>query len=273
VHPVNLKVGGFNRALRSEELEPVAESLRVARDDLFDAVAWAGELEFPEREIETELVALGADGEYPIERGTLHSSIGEPIGPEHFERDYLESQVPHSTALHSHHRERGAYVVGPIARYGLFSDLLPVPVREAARSAGLGAVCRNPFKSIVVRCVEMLFAADEALRLIESYEPPPPTPDLELGPAAVGSGWSEAPRGMLWHRYSLAEGGRIREARIVAPTSQNQAAIEADLRELVQANLDLPDADLQWRCEQAVRNYDPCISCSTHFLRLSIDRG
>ncbi len=273
VHPVNLKIGGFNRPLRPEELEPVAESLRVAREDLFEAVAWAGELDFPDREIETEFVALGVDGEYPIERGMLHSSAAGPIGPEQFELDYLESQVPHSTALHSHHRERGTYIVGPLARYGLFSDRLPAPVLDAARSAGLGPVCRNPFQSIVVRCVEMLFAADEALRLIGSYEPPEATPDLSSGSPATGSGWSEAPRGMLWHRYALEQGGRIREAQIVAPTSQNQAAIETDLGDLVEDNLDLSDADLQWRCEQAVRNYDPCISCSTHFLRLRMDRG
>ncbi len=126
--------------------------------------------------------------------------------------------------------------------------------------------------TIVIRSVEMLYAADEALRLLAAYEPPDP-PSVEVEPAdAAGSGWTEAPRGMLWHRYELGADGRIRAARIVPPTSQNQASIENDLRGFVQANLDLPDAELRWRCEQAVRNYDPCISCSTHFLRLEIDR-
>ncbi len=203
VHPVNLKVGGFHRALRRAELEPVAEALRVAREDLVTTLAWAGELDFPEHEIDAELVALGVDGEYPIERGELHSSAAGPIGPERFESEYVETHVRHSTALHSHHRERGSYVVGPLARYGLFSDRLPAPVREAARAAGLGPVCRNPFQSIVVRCVEMLFAADESLRLIADYEPPEPAPDPGAWPEGTGSGWSEAPRGMLWHRYEL----------------------------------------------------------------------
>ena len=272
VHPVNIKVGGFHRPLRREELAPVAEILRRAREELIEAVAWAGGLPFPERRIETELVALGDGDRYPLEAGVLRSSVGEPIGPARFEDDYLEEHVAHSTALHSRHRQRGNYIVGPLARYGLCFDQLSPVAQEAARSAGLEQVCRNPFQSIVVRCVEMLYAADEALRLIDSYEEPPPTPALKPRVAA-GSGWSEAPRGMLWHRYELDADGRITSARIVPPTSQNQAAIEDDLRGLVQENLDLADDQLQWRCEQAVRNYDPCISCSTHFLRLRIDRA
>ena len=272
VHPINLKVGGFHRALRAEELRPVAESLRSAREELVEAVAWAGGLSFPERRIETEFAALGNGDGYPIEGGALHSSAAGPIGPEQFEHDYLESQVPHSTALHSSHRERGHYIVGPLARYGLGFDRLPPLAQEAALGAGLDRVCRNPFQSIVVRCVEMLFAADEALRLIDAYEPPPPAPPLEPA-AAAGCGWSEAPRGMLWHRYEIDREGLIVSARIVPPTSQNQAAIEDDLRGFVEANLGLGDEQLQWQCEQAVRNYDPCISCSTHFLKLRIDRG
>jgi sulfhydrogenase subunit alpha len=271
VHPVNLKVGGFHRSLRAEELRGVTETLRRARDELVEAVAWAGGLPFPDRVLQTEYASLRTEDDYPMERGELYSSAGDPIGPDRFEDDYLESHVSHSTALHSRHRERGNYIVGPIARYSLNFDLLPAPIADVARSAGLGPICRNPFQSIVVRCVEMLYAADEALRLIDAYEPPPPAPPLEPRVAA-GSGWSEAPRGMLWHRYELDADGRISKARIVPPTSQNQAAIEDDLSGLVQASLDLPDDDLQWRCEQAVRNYDPCISCSTHFLRMEIDR-
>jgi coenzyme F420-reducing hydrogenase alpha subunit len=118
----------------------------------------------------------------------------------------------------------------------------------------------------------MLYAADEALHLISDYEVPEP-PAAEVTPVeAGGSGWTEAPRGMLWHRYELRSDGTIETARIVPPTSQNQAFIEEDLRGFVQEHLDLEDEDLRWRCEQAVRNYDPCISCSTHFLRLDIER-
>jgi coenzyme F420-reducing hydrogenase alpha subunit len=167
----------------------------------------------------------------------------------------------------------GTYFLGPMARYSLNSSQLSDLAREAAAEAGLGEECRNPFESIVVRAVEILYACDEALRLIASYEPPDP-PAVEMEPrASIGTGWSEAPRGMLWHRYRLEEDGSIAEARIVPPTSQNQARIEQDLLEFVRPRVELPDDRLQWECEQAIRNYDPCISCSTHFLKLDVDRA
>jgi coenzyme F420-reducing hydrogenase alpha subunit len=118
-----------------------------------------------------------------------------------------------------------------------------------------------------------VYAVEEALRLIAAYEPPDP-PAAEVPPrAGTGFGATEAPRGTLWHRYEIDAGGLITAARIVPPTSQNQAAIEADLRAFVQAHLDLDDAELTRRCEQAIRNYDPCISCATHFLDLTVERS
>jgi coenzyme F420-reducing hydrogenase alpha subunit len=272
VHPINLRVGGFYRAPERPELGPVAESLERAREDLLETVRWTGTLDFPERSLDTELVALRDGGAYPIERGRLVSTGGLEIGPGEFPDHVVEEQVPHSTALHARIRARGNYVLGPIARFALNHDRLSPLARDAAGEAGLEPSCRNPFRMIAIRSVEMLYAADEALRLIGAYEPPE-RPFVDAEPAtATGSGWSEAPRGMLWHRYEVDAGGRIRAATIVPPTSQNQASIENDLRGFVAANLDLPDDELQWRCEQAVRNYDPCISCSTHFLRLEIDR-
>jgi len=144
--------------------------------------------------------------------------------------------------------------------------------QEAAREAGLGPVCRNPFQSIVVRGVELLYACDEALRLIDVYEPPEEAA-VEVRPrAATGFGCTEAPRGILYHRYRIAEDGSILDAKIVPPTSQNQGSIEDDLRRFVTQNIDLPQEDLTWQCEQAIRNYDPCISCATHFLKLQVER-
>jgi sulfhydrogenase subunit alpha len=272
VHPINVRVGGFYRAPAPAELGPVAEALKLAREDLLETVRWAGSLEFPERALDAELASLRNGAAYPIERGRLVSTRGLEIGAGEFPDHVVEEQVPHSTALHARIRDRGNYVLGPIARFALNHDRLSPLAREAAREAGLEPSCRNPFQMIVIRSVEMLYAADEALRLIGAYEPPDP-PFVEPQPAnATGSGWTEAPRGMLWHRYEVGADNRIRAATIIPPTSQNQASIENDLRGFVQANLDLPDAELQWRCEQAVRNYDPCISCSTHFLRLEIDR-
>jgi coenzyme F420-reducing hydrogenase alpha subunit len=159
-----------------------------------------------------------------------------------------------------------------LARYSLNHDALPLLAREAAREAGLGSECRNPFKSIIVRAVETVYACDEALRIIGAYVPPE-QPAVEVPRCAgTGSGATEAPRGLLYHRYRIDSEGTILEAKIVAPTSQNQKAIESDLWNLVPRSLELSHEQLTWRCEQAIRNYDPCISCSTHFLRLELDR-
>ena len=138
---------------------------------------------------------------------------------------------------------------------------------------GLGPVCTNPFRSIVVRVIEIVFACEEALRLIDSYERPA-VPYLDVEPRqAVGFGASEAPRGLLYHRYAIDGDGAITDAQIVPPTSQNQLSIEDDLRAYVVGRTRLSDQELQWQLEQAIRSYDPCISCATHFLELTVDRG
>jgi coenzyme F420-reducing hydrogenase alpha subunit len=181
--------------------------------------------------------------------------------------------VERSTALHARIRERGHYLCGPLARYSLNFDRLSPLAQQAAREAGLDSTCTNPYRSIVVRAVEVLYACDEALRIIAAYQEPE-HPAVAIAPqAATGFAATEAPRGLLWHRYRLDGDGSIAEARIVPPTSQNQASIEDDLRGFVSDFLDLPDDALRHRCEQTVRNYDPCISCATHFIRLEIDRG
>ena len=163
-------------------------------------------------------------------------------------------------------------MTGPLARYTLNSQWLPPLAAEAAAAAGLGPACRNPFQSIVVRAVEVVCAIEETLRLIDGYQQPD-RPFAETVPqAGTGHGVSEAPRGVLYHAYRLDADGMITGARIVPPTSQNQAAIQADLRDFVQARLDLDDERLTHDCEQAIRNYDPCISCAAHFLTLRLDR-
>ncbi len=273
VHPINVRVGGFWRAPARRDLRALAERLKVARELARETVGWAGTLDFPELERHYEFVALRHPDDYPLERGRLASSRGLDIGPAEYDEHFLEEQVPHSNALHSRLRERGSYLVGPLARYALNGERLSPLAREAAAEAGLEPVCRNPFRSILVRSVEILHALDEALRLIDGYEEPErPAVDVPAR-AGIGYGWTEAPRGMLWHSYRIDEEGTILEARIVPPTSQNQSTIEEDLHALVDRNVDLPDEPLRLRCEQAIRNFDPCISCATHFLSLEVDRG
>jgi coenzyme F420-reducing hydrogenase alpha subunit len=273
VHPINVRVGGFYRAPSARELRDLVDDLRRGRDEALETVRFVAGFEFPDFEQDYEFVALRHDDEYPFNEGRLVSSNGLDIEIDAFLEHFVEEQVQHSSALHCRLRRSGTYLVGPLARYSLNSDRLSPAAREAARDAGLGAVCRNPFRSIVVRAVELVYAFDEALRIIDVYEPPD-RPFVEVAPReAEGHGCTEAPRGILYHRYRISGDGSIVDARIVPPTSQNQAAVEDDLYHFVRRNHTLPDDELQWKCEQAIRNYDPCISCSTHFLKLHVDRG
>jgi sulfhydrogenase subunit alpha len=273
VHPINVRVGGFYRAPTRAELRSVVEPLQRARETALATVRWAAQLPFPDVEVAPELVALSEPGAYPIDLGRIVSDAGLDIAPAEFDEHFLEEQVEHSNALHARIRERGAYLTGPLARYAQSSAELSPLAREAASDAGLGAVVRNPFQSIVVRSVELVQACEEALAIIGAYEEPD-APAVEVVPRrAVGHGATEAPRGMLYHRYEIDDDGSILDARIVPPTSQNQLVIEEDLRAVVERSLDLDDEALALRCEQAIRNHDPCISCATHFLKLTVDRG
>ncbi|MFH1340606.1 MAG: Ni/Fe hydrogenase subunit alpha [Pseudomonadota bacterium] len=272
IHPINVRVGGFYRAPRRRELAPLAEQLKWAREAARETVRWAAGLDFPDRERDYEFVALRHADEYPFNEGRIVSNRGLDIVPAAFDDHFEEIHVERSTALHARIRGRGSYLCGPLARYSLNFDRLSPLAQEAAREAGLGATCSNPYRSIVVRAVEVLYACDEALRIIDAYEEPD-QPAVAIEPrAGIGYAATEAPRGLLYHRYRLNADGTIAEARIVPPTSQNQASIEEDLTSFIGGFLHLPDEQLRHRCEQTVRNYDPCISCSAHFLRLQMDR-
>jgi sulfhydrogenase subunit alpha len=272
VHPINVKVGGWYRAPRKRELQPLVEKLERAREIALEAVRITAGFEFPDYEQDYELVALDEPDEYPIDRGRIASNRGLDIAVDDYEEHFVEEHVEWSNALHSRIIERGSYLCGPLARFALAADRLSPVAREAAREVGLEPAERNPFKSIVVRSVELVYAADEALRLIAEYEEPD-APAVDVEPrAGVGHGCTEAPRGILYHRYEIDDQGSIVSAKIVPPTSQNQRTIEEDLRGVVERSLDLPDDELTIRCEQTIRNYDPCISCATHFLTLDVER-
>jgi len=272
IHPVNVRTGGFYRAPSPESVAALAEPLRRARDAALDTVAWVAGFDYPDVEGDYRFVALRGGDRYPIESGWVGSSDGLDVSAAQFADLVVEEQVPRSTALQARLEGRDEYLTGPLARYALNEAVLPTIARQAASAAGLRSACRNPFRSIVVRSVELVFACDEALRLVASYEPPnPPSVDVSSH-AGTGTGATEAPRGLLFHRYELDEQGVILQARIVPPTSQNQLTIEADLRRVVQGGLALSDNELTWRCEHAVRNHDPCISCAAHFLDVAVTR-
>lgn len=272
IHPINVRLGGFYKAPSKRELAALVEPLQRAREAAIETVRWTAGFEFPEHEVDCEFVALSHQDDYAIERGRIRSDRGLDITAAEYTEHFEEEHVERSTALHSRLRERGTYLCGPLARFSLNHAQLSPLAQEMAREAGLGDTCRNPFTSIVVRSVELVYACDEALRLLDAYEQPDPAA-IEVNPrAGSGHGASEAPRGLLYHRYRVDAAGTILEAQIVPPTSQNQGAIEQDLSDVVQRHLDMDDERLRGLCEQTIRNYDPCISCATHFLRLEVIR-
>jgi len=272
VHPVNVRVGGFYRVPSRQEMAQLVAQLQTGRQTALESVRWSAQLPFPDFERDYEYVALHHPTEYPFNEGRLISNRQLNIAAREYEDHFVEEQVPYSSALHSILKQRGAYLVGPLARYNLNFERLSPLAQQTAMEVGLGTSCRNPFKSIIVRGIEVLYAFDEALRIIEQYETPEQAA-VELHPrAAVGYAITEAPRGILYHRYRLDDAGLIADAKIIPPTSQNQKSIEDDLRSYVAQVLELPEEQLTWQCEQAIRNHDPCISCATHFLKLHIER-
>jgi sulfhydrogenase subunit alpha len=271
VHPVGACVGGFTRVPTPAELKPLHAALTEIRDDAIACVRWVAGFDLPDHHGDIEFVALRHVDEYPFNEGRVVSSKGIDCHPDEFDDVFEEHQVPHSNALHAKVKGRGPYFVGPLARMNLNFERLGPAVMAVARATGIPWPNANPYTSIVARAVEILYAIEEALRIIDAYEPPT-APYTPFSPrAGIARAVTEAPRGSLYHVYETDEQGIIRFARIVPPTSQNQAQIEADLRALAPAILHRTLADATRLCETAIRNYDPCISCATHFLKLRVE--
>jgi len=291
VHPINVRVGGFYRVPRRDEITTLVEELKWARDAALDTVRWSATLPFPDFAGDYEFVALRHANEYPMNEGRLVSSRGLDIAAEEYPSHFEEYQVPHSNALQSKKvsgtfsaeafptghvsnqpkRFLTPYFVGPLARWNLNADRANPIVCDAAKSTGIPFPNTNPFTGIVVRSLEVLLAVDEALRIIDAYEPPA-RPAVEFQPCAgVGQAITEAPRGILYHRYETDSAGLIRDAVIIPPTSQNQLQMEHDLVRLAPQLVTLPDEEAALRAEHVIRNYDPCISCATHFLKLKVE--
>jgi sulfhydrogenase subunit alpha len=272
IHPISAAVGGFHKTPTKPQLLDLYDDLRWALDASVETVRWTAGLEFPDFEQDYEFVALRHPAEYALNEGRLVSNRGLDIDPAEYEDHFLEQHVKHSNALHSVVRGRGSYLVGPLARFNLNFDKLSPVALQVASDISLRPAVKNPFRSIIVRATELVFACEEALHIIHEYQQPA-APKIEVtNRAAVGQAVTEAPRGILYHRYALDENGMIIAAKIVPPTSQNQKRIEDDLRDYAAGLATWPVDEATWKCEQAIRNYDPCISCATHFLKLRIER-
>jgi coenzyme F420-reducing hydrogenase alpha subunit len=270
VHPVGARIGGFHHAPARAQVDALREKLQAALPEAEALVLWTATLDLPTEEQEFTSVSLRHPREYPMNEGRMVSSRGLDISADRFESRFVEHQEAHSTALHCLHDGK-PYLVGPLARLNLNLDRLPAPVRSLADSLGIKFPSRNMYHSIVARALEIVVAMREAIRLLEVYDEPS-APYISVTPrVGTGYGCTEAPRGLLWHRYDTNAVGAVIKARIVPPTSQNQARMEEDLRTSLQSlGVRQGEAVLRRRGEMVIRNYDPCISCATHFLDLRV---
>ncbi len=274
IHPINVAVGGFYRAPRPADLAALLPDLEWGLQAAIDTLHTVAGFDFPELHVDYECVALRHSDEYPMNQGRVVSSAGLDVSINEYHQHFREQHQPQSTALHSVRLpNETTYLVGPLARINLCFDQLPAIARREAERCGIAFPSNNNFHSIVARAIELIVAFEEAVTLVRGYDRLPPASRVEYQPAAgEGCHATEAPRGLLYHRYRIGEDGLIAEATIIPPTSQNQGQIESDLRAFVPTVLADDDATATRKCEHLIRNYDPCISCATHFLKLTIDR-
>lgn len=272
VHPVGVQVGGFYHAPGPQAVASLMARLQTAKQDATELVRWTTSLPFPDNQQDFIAVCLRHPTEYPMNEGRIVSNAGLDIDAHNYLDHIHELQVPHSTALHALLQDK-PYLVGPLARINLNLDHLPPELDELLKAGGITFPSLNMFHSIVARAAEIWLAIDEALHLLQDYSNPASAAVSWQAVAGTGITATEAPRGLLWHQYVLDDTGRIQNARIIPPTSQNQARIEEDLRNSLQLfGLEQDDDALRLHGETVIRNYDPCISCATHFLQLDVER-
>lgn len=273
IHPVNLAIGGYYRLPRREEFTALIADFEWGLQHSIEAANWLAGLTFPDFQASYEFIALRQPDRYAIESGSIASSEQSSIAVEDYESFFYETQVPHSTALQARKKPNDTtYFVGPLARIHLNYETLTPLAKRTAESIGIKPPCRNPHKSILARAVETVFAFEEGLAILKSLALPSRSRVPYTMRAGEGVSATEAPRGLIFHRYRVDARGKVEFAKIVPPTSQNQGQIEADLRQLLPQLIALDDAKIAIDCERLVRTYDPCISCSTHFLKLHIER-
>ncbi|MBA2653770.1 MAG: Ni/Fe hydrogenase subunit alpha [Gammaproteobacteria bacterium] len=273
VHPVGACVGGFFRAPTMQERDSLLKRFYEGLKDAEELLQWVAQIPFPNEEEDFTCVSLQHPAEYPINEGNIVSDTGLNIAIDNFNDYVQEYQVPYSNALHCT-LEGKSYLVGPLARVNLNYHRLPKSLRDMIAKTGIQFPSKNMFYSIIARAIEICYGVLESIRILENYSyQSSPRIEKIIPRAGVGYGCTEAPRGILWHSYELDEQGLVTKARIVAPTGQNQVRIEENLRfSLQKYGLARSNDELRLHSEMIIRNYDPCISCSTHFLDLRVKR-
>lgn len=271
IHPINVRVGGFYKLPSAQAMAELDRELEAAEAEAVEALRYCAGLDYPDYQRDYLFVSLRHPDEYPMNEGRLASSQGLDLSVDDYETRFKELHVARSNALHSVLDEDTTYFLGPLARLNLNFDRLPPDLQDLAAEVGAAPPLLNPFRSLLARGVEVVYALREARRILAAYDPEA-APSIEVPrQAGEGAAATEAPRGLLFHRYRVDDQGMIATADIVPPTSQNQRAIEEDLRALAPALMAMPLDAATLRAEQAVRNYDPCISCATHFLTLEVE--
>ena len=274
IHPVNVGVGGFFRAPPKDTLTGLIPDFEWCLQAAIETTRWVASFEFPEFHCDYQLVSLSHESEYPMNEGAIETSDGEKIPVDQFESEFEEVQVEHSTAYHClRAKTKSCYLTGPLARVSLNHQHLSPSARKLVDELDIQWPCFNPFKSIIARGLELIHAFEEALAILKDYSAFSPSRVEYEYRDGSGCAATEAPRGLLFHRYEVDAKGLVNTAKIVPPTSQNQAQIEQDLRAWTPHILQTDDTKTARQLENLVRCYDPCISCSTHFLNVRIDRS
>lgn len=280
VHPISAIVGGFTKLPGPKDLDAMLDMLKGMRTDMDATVELAASLKFPEFERDTEYVALVSDDEeYPFLMGAVASTDGVRMNKRDYRNITNEFVVPHSSAKHAK-LSRESYAVGALARFNLNAEKLHPKAKEVAASLGLKPKCINPYLNTVAQLIESVHCLEEAIAIVEDLKNTPLNYDEEIVvglneqhriPVMAGNGVGavEVPRGLLFHNYQTDEKGAIVNANCVIPTSQNTGNIEYDLMKLIPEILDRSEEEITLAAEMLVRSYDPCISCSTHFVRIA----
>ena len=274
VHPVSVRPGGFFRVLEKAQLHKLLPDLEKGFELSLECITWAASLFEQNEAIEDTgslFISLYDSDSYPMNTGTVCTSDGITYSMDEFFKVIEEYQVPYSTALHAGIKkgsEYQSYMVGPLSRININFDSLPEEIKKAVWQANISLPLKDITMSVIARCIEMSYAIHEAMAIINKYDGTETYVHVEPG-KGMGLWITEAPRGMLIHKYEFDRRGAVTSARIIPPTSQNLAYIENNLREYINRNSAMAMKDLRRGCEQIIRSYDPCISCSVHLIVLS----
>lgn len=265
-HAVTVRIGGFSGFPSKSELEKARKLLARARRKIFEAIELFAHFKNPVFERETRYAALSGSG-YELMDGDIKISDGTVIPEENFLGHFEEKVVPYSTSKEFLFKG-SEYMVGSLARINLNQKKLCPDAKKAIKDFKLKFPNFSPFFNNIAQAIEMLQCIDSTLEILGKIKiRKEPLPKIKPS-SGKGLGVTEAPRGLLFHSYAIDATGLVKKAEIVVPTSQNNRNTEKDLIDFIPRLLDLPKEKAELEIEKLIRAYDPCISCSTHFLKV-----